>query len=129
MTGETVSQVLARVLGQGRSPRSITVDHGTDFQSRALEDGAYRRSVPLDLIRPGKPVGKAFMESLNGRLRDACLNGHQFTSLAEAQAIIEARRMDYHHHRPPSALGHLPPHAFRGQRQVKQIVEEALGSG
>jgi putative transposase len=66
MTGETVSQVLARVLSQGRIPRSITVDHGTEFQSRALEDWAYRRSVPLDLIRPGKPVKNAVMESLNG---------------------------------------------------------------
>jgi putative transposase len=28
MTGETVSQVLDRVLSQGQSPRSITVDHG-----------------------------------------------------------------------------------------------------
>ena len=54
MTGETVNQVLARVLSQGRSPRSITVDHGTEFQSRALEDWAYRRGVQLDFIRPGK---------------------------------------------------------------------------
>lgn len=36
-------------------PRS-TVDHGTEFQSRAVEDWAYRRGVQLDFIRPGKPV-------------------------------------------------------------------------
>lgn len=84
MTGETVSQVLDRVLSQGRSPRSITVDHGTEFQSRALEDWAYRRGVQLDFIRPGKPVENAFIESFNGRLRDECLNVHQFASLAEA---------------------------------------------
>ena len=35
----------------------------------------------------------AFIESFNGRLRDECVNVHQFTSLAEAQAIIEALRM------------------------------------
>ncbi|MGE3978840.1 MAG: transposase family protein [Nitrospira sp.] len=39
-------------------PRSITVDHGTEFQSRALEDWAYRRGVQLDFIRPGKPRRK-----------------------------------------------------------------------
>ena len=55
-------------------PRSITVDHGTEFQSRALEDWAYRRGVQLDFIRPGKPVENAFIESFNGRLRDECLN-------------------------------------------------------
>ena len=128
MTGETVSQVLDRVLSQGRSPRSITVDHGTEFQSRALEDWAYRRGVQLDFIRPGKPVANAFIESFNGRLRDECLNVHQFASLAEAQAIIEAWRMDYNHRRPHSSLGHLTPNEFLVQRQGQQIVEEALCS-
>lgn len=84
---------LERALNGMAGPRSITVDQGTEFQSRALEDWAYRRSVQLDFIRPGKPVENAFIESFNGRLRDECLNVHQFTSLAEAQAIIEAWRM------------------------------------
>ena len=51
--------------------------------SRALEDWAYRRGVQLDFIRPGKPVENAFIESFNGRLRDECLNVHQFTSVAD----------------------------------------------
>jgi len=128
MTGETVSQVLDRVLSQGRSPRSITVDHGTEFQSRALEDWAYRRRVQLDFIRPGKPVENAFIESFNGRLRDECLNLHQFTSLAEAHAIIEAWRLDYNQRRPHSSLGHLTPNEFVAQRQVEQTAEEAVCS-
>jgi putative transposase len=100
MSGETVSQALDRVLGQGPKPRSITVDHGTEFQSRALEDWAYRGGVQLDFIRSGKPVENAFIESFNGRLSDECLNVHQFTSLADAQRIIEAWRLDY---KPPQA--------------------------
>jgi len=71
-------------LADGR-PFRILVDHGIEFQSRALEDWAYRRGIQLDVIRPGKPVEKAFIESLNGRLRDECVNVYQFTSLAEAQ--------------------------------------------
>jgi putative transposase len=129
MSGETVSQVLDRVLGEGPRPRSITVDHGTEFQSRALEDWAYRREVQLDFIRPGKPVENAFIESFNGRLHDECLNVHQFASLTDAQAIIEAWRMDYNHHRPHSSLGHLTPNEFVTQRQAIQTVEEALCSG
>jgi putative transposase len=58
MSGESVSQMLDRVLSEGPAPRSITVDHGTDFQSRALEDWAYRRGVQLDFIRPGETRGK-----------------------------------------------------------------------
>jgi hypothetical protein len=136
MTGETVSPVLARVLSQGRSLRSITVDHGTEFQSRALADWADRRSVPLDVIRPGKPVENAVMESLNGRLRDECLNGHQFTSLAEAQAIIEAWRMDYHHHRPTAHSGTCPcmrvvdnVRRNRSPKKPSAPVKDCLGTG
>ncbi len=63
MSGEIVGQVLDRALSGAPGPRSVTVDHGTEFQSRALEDWAYRRSVQLDFIRPGKPVENAFIES------------------------------------------------------------------
>jgi putative transposase len=125
MSGELVGRVLDRVLGDRPGPRSITVDHGTEFQSRALEDWAYRRGVQLDFIRPGKPVENAFIESFNGRLRDECLNGHQFASLGEAQAIIEAWRVDYNTRRPHSSLGHLTPSEFIGQRQGEQDAENA----
>lgn len=129
MSGETEGQALDRVLNGTSGPRSITVDHGTEFQSRALEDWAYRRDVQLDFIRPGKPVENAFNESFNGRLRDECLNVHQFASLVEAQTIIEAWRCDYNQRRPHSSLGHLTPNEFLAQRQGQQIVEEALCSG
>jgi putative transposase len=129
MSGEMVGQVLDRALNGTPGPRSITVDHGTEFQSRALEDWAYCRSVQLDFIRSGKPVEKAFIESFNGRLRDECLNVHQFTSLTEAQHIIEAWRLDYNQRRPHSSLGHLTPNGFVAQRQVEPTAEEALCSG
>lgn len=39
--------------------RPVTVNHGAEFQSRALEDWADRRILPLDFLRPGKPVEHA----------------------------------------------------------------------
>ena len=128
MSGEVVGQVLDRALYGTPGHRSITVDHGTEFQSRALEDWAYRRSVQLDFIRPGKPVENACIESFNGRLRDECLNVHQFASLAEVQAIIEAWRLDYNARRPHSSLGHLTPNEFAEQRQVIRAAEETVCS-
>ena len=107
----------------GRALRSITVDHGTEFMSRALEDWAYQRGVQLDFIRPGKPVENAFIESFNGRLRDECLNVHQFTSIEDAKAKIEAWRVDYNQRRPHSSLGHLTPNEFVAQRQAVRTVE------
>ena len=74
MSGRDVGETLDRVLYGGATPRSITVDHGTEFMSRALEDWAFARGVQLDFIRPGKPVENAFIEAFNGRLRDECLN-------------------------------------------------------
>ena len=124
MSGKTVSAALERVLGEGAVPRSITVDHGTEFMSRALEDWAYHRGVQLDFIRPGKPVENAFIEAFNGRLRDECLNVHQFTSIADAREKIEAWRIDYNTRRPHSSLGHLTPNEFVAQRQVMRTVEE-----
>lgn len=125
MSGRTVGEALDRVLVEGRRPRSITVDHGTEFQSRALEDWAYRRGVQLDFIRPGKPIENAFIESFNGRLRDECLNVHQFTSIADAQTKIEAWRLDYNQRRPHGSLGHLTPIEFIAQRQAMTTAEAA----
>ncbi|HKV40909.1 MAG TPA: IS3 family transposase, partial [Blastocatellia bacterium] len=93
MSGARVGDTLDGVLSGEQGPRSITVNHGTEFQSRALEDWAYRRGVQLDFLRSGKPAENAFIESCNGRLRDECLNVHQFASLDEARTIIEAWRL------------------------------------
>jgi putative transposase len=129
MSGGTVGLVLDRAINGTPGPRSMTVDHGTEFQSRALEDWAYRRGVPLDFIRPGNPVENACIESFNGRLRDEWLNVHQFTSMAEAQHIIEAWRLDYNQRRPHSSLGHLTPNEFVAQRQGIRTTEEVVCSG
>jgi putative transposase len=61
-------------------------------------------------------------------LRDECLNVHQFTSMAEAQDLIEAWRLNYNQRRPHSSLGHLTPNEFIGQRQALQTAEAVLCS-
>ena len=67
----------------------------------------------------------AFIESFNGRLRDECLNVHQFTSIENAKAKIEAWRVDYNQRRPHSSLGHLTPNEFVAQRQAERIANAA----
>lgn len=116
------------IYGQPTSVLTITVDHGTEFRSQALEDWASRRGVQLDCIRPRKAVENAFIESFKGRLRDECLNVYQFASLAEAQAIIEAWRVDYNTRRPHSSLGRLTPSEFVRQRQDERTAEEVVCS-
>jgi putative transposase len=65
--------------------------------------------VRLEFIRPGKPVENAFIESFNGRLRDACLNAHVFASTIDAPRVLEAWRHDDNHIRPHSALKDRTP--------------------
>lgn len=78
--------------------------------------------------RPGNAIENAFIESFNERLRDECLNVHQFASLVEAQAVIEAWLVDDNTRRPYGSLGHLTPPEFPRQRQDQRIAEEVLRS-
>ena len=122
-SGRSVSAALERVVDELGAPLSITVDHGTEFMSKALEEWAWLRGIKLDFIRPGKPNENAHIESFNGRLRDECLNVTQFTSLDDARHKIEAWRQDYNHTRPHSSLRNLTPHEFAQQGQQRRIDE------
>jgi len=53
-----------------------------------------------------------FVESLNGRFRDECLNEHMFRNLPSARRLIEEWRADYNAHRPHTSLGGLTPNEF-----------------
>ena len=112
LTGESVAQALARASPCRSLPRSITVDHGTEFTSRALDHWAWENGVQLDFTRPGKPTDNGLCESFNGRLRDECLNVNEFESIDHAREKIEAWRVDYNEQRPHGALGHLTPSEF-----------------
>jgi len=119
LTGDRVAQALQRLAKRHGLPKTITVDNGAEFISRAMDSWAHRNGLALDFIRPGKPVENAFIESFNGRLRDECLNANVFVSLADARAKLEAWRLDYNEHRPHSSLGDLTPSEFalHGQAQ------------
>ncbi len=78
--------------------------YGPEFSSRALDTWAYAHKVPLRFIPPGKPIENAFVQSFNGKFRDECLNEPWFGSIAEAQILIEAWRVDDNTVRPHSAL-------------------------
>ena len=125
LTGESVAQALSRAEMQRRLPRSITVDHGTEFTSKALDQWAWENGVQLDFTRPGKPTDNGLCESFNGRLRDECLNVNEFTSIDHARQKIEAWRIDYNEHRPHGALGHLTPseYAKAGQKRAFEAAD------
>ena len=60
-------------------------------------------------IAPGSPWKNGYCESFNSRFRDELLNGEVFTTLREAQILMERWRRHYNTVRPHSALGNRPP--------------------
>ncbi|WP_420822354.1 IS3 family transposase [Sphingomonas aracearum] len=116
--GEQVVAAMMRIASLRGTPKTIRVDNGPEFISKALDRWAYENGVTLDFSRPGKPTDNAFVESFNGRLRDECLNSHWFLSLADARAKIEAWRRDYNESRPHTALGWLTPAEYAASAGV-----------
>ncbi|WP_043353693.1 IS3 family transposase [Cupriavidus basilensis] len=119
LTGASVVEALSRVGRVTRLPACITVDHGTEFTSRALDAWAWENHVQPDFTRPGKPTDNGLCESFNGRFRDECLNKHEFTSLDHTKQIIEAWRRDHNHQRPHGSLGKLTPSEYAMAHKVR----------
>ena len=63
----------------------------------------------LQYAEPGNPWENGYIESFNRKLSDELLNVEIFTTLFEAQVLIENWRKDYNQIRPHSALGYRPP--------------------
>ena len=112
LPGARVVRVLERLAATIGLPQRIVLDNGPEFAGRTLDAWAYMRGVTLCFIRPGKPIENAYVESFNGKFRDECLNEHWFLNMVDAQAVIEAWRLDYNTVRPHSALGDRTPDQF-----------------
>lgn len=89
------------------------MDNGPEFTSKAMFLWSQSAGVKLHFIQPGKPTQNAFVESYNGKFRDACLNEHWFVTIADARRTIESWRIHYNTVRPHSSLGNRTPEQFR----------------
>ena len=58
LTGQSVASALERVSASRSLPKAITVDHGTEFTSKALDEWAWRRGVELAFITPRATYGE-----------------------------------------------------------------------
>jgi putative transposase len=117
--GRRVVRVLERLVERHGAPEAITIDNGTEFDGKAMDEWAYKRRVRLDFIRPGKPNENAFGESFNGKFRDECLNENLFETLDHARNIIEDWRIDYNEERPHSSLEDMTPKEFLERHYAK----------
>jgi len=126
--GARVVRVLERAAAEQGYPEWLRTDGGPEFTGKDVDQWASVHGVRLHVIDPGKPTQNAFIESFNGRLRDECLNQHWFTSLNDAQRIIEEWRIEYNEERPHSARGGRTPREFR-QAWVMGLTHSGITDG
>ena len=112
INGNMVARFLDQLMEIRKRPKSIVCDNGTEFTSKAMFNWSRDSKVKLAFIQPGKPTQNAFVESLNGKFRNECLNQHWFRTLAEAKYEIGKWREHYKHVRPHSSLNYLAPKEF-----------------
>lgn len=111
--GARVVRVLEH-LGQIRElPRTVVLDNGTEFTSKAMLLWSENSGIRLHFIEPGKPSQNAFAESFNGKFRDECLNENWFDGMPDAREKIETWRVDYNTQRPHRSLRQLTPFEYR----------------
>lgn len=123
-SGARVVAMLNRLEAIWGLPKSIQVDNGPEFTSKALDDWAHRHRIKLVFSRPGTPTDNPYIEAFNGRFRAECLDQHWFASLEEARQIIEAWRIDYNEVRPHTALNNHSPTAYKAVYRQNQAREE-----
>ena len=120
-SGERVARQLDRIVTKRGYPKSIRVDNGPEFTSKALDQWAYLNGVELDFIRPGKPTDNALIESFNASFRKECLNQHWFFSIDDAKKKASSWQMEYNQSRPHSSLGDLAPLEYAKQSQLALV--------
>ena len=125
MTSRDVHQVLNTVVGQRGQPTLVRSDNGREFLAQTLQTWSTNHGIPSAPIDPGKPWQNGVNERFNGTLRDECLNQEVWTSVQEAQVVIEQWRQAYNRERPHSSLGYQTPTEFRN---LSQTVDYHLGS-
>ncbi len=113
ITADKTVQVLeALVETRGMAPVFIRSDNGPELTSHALADWCRFSGTGAAFIEPGSPWQNAYVESLNGRLRDELLNQELFHTLLEAKVLAEDWRIDHNKNHPHSALQMLSPYEF-----------------
>ena len=109
LRSDDVLHCLAELFAIHGPPEHMRSDNGPEFVAKAVRGWLGRIGVNTLYIEPGSPWENGYIESFNGKLRDELLNGEIFTTLREAQVLIERWRRHYNAIRPHSALGYRPP--------------------
>jgi putative transposase len=109
LRSDDVLQCLTDLFVGHGPPEHIRSDNGPEFVACNVRRWLGRIGVKTLYIEPGSPWENGYCESFNSKLRDELLECEQFSTLYEAQVLIERWRRHYNAIRPHSSLGYRPP--------------------
>ena len=112
ISARTVKDVLTGLFARHGAPAVMRSDNGGEFIAGELVDWLEESGTGTFHIAPGKPWQNGFGESFNARLRDECLNEHEFWSLAHARVLLERFRTEYNTEHLHSSLGYMTPEEY-----------------
>lgn len=112
ITAGVVKRVLEQLFTEHGSPAVIRSDNGGEFIASEVVDWLSEIGCETFHIAPGKPWQNGFCESFNARLRDECLNEHEFWSIDHARVMLERFRVEYNTEHLHSSLGYLTPEEY-----------------
>jgi putative transposase len=112
ISGHQVTRFLNQLIEARGTPSRIVCDNGTEFTRKAMFFWRKESRLELGFIQPGKPTQNAFVESVNGKFRNECLNLHWFRTIEEPRHEIDLWQNHYNHERPHSSLNYLSPVTF-----------------
>lgn len=124
---ERVRRILEKVCFDKGKPELIRSDNGSEFIGKAVGIWLAENGIKPLFIEPGKPWQNGKGESFNGKLRDECLSREWFSSVKEAQIVIEGWRKFYNEERPHSSLEYLTPLEFKSRMENNQSLAIQMG--
>lgn len=104
-----VRAALGRAMVNYGIPGCIRSDNGSEFVAGAIKEWLAENGIGITYIEPGSPWQNPYVESLNARLRDECLNRELFSSILEAQIVLADWQKKYNQERPHGALRFRTP--------------------
>jgi len=100
---EVLETLYPLFLKHGR-PVFIRSDNGPEFIAENFQTWLARSGIKPIRIYPGSPWENGYNERFNGSLGREVLNAEWFTSIRQAQVVIETWLKQYNHIRPHQAL-------------------------
>ncbi len=91
LNSESVLERLGELFVHRGIPEHIRSDNGPEFTAATVREWLSRLGVTTLFIEPGSPWENGYVESFNGKLRDALLNGEIFYTLKEAKVVLRKK--------------------------------------